>query len=87
MEHQLDIQSFYELKEIDFGFSPSAEEEYLMGLDSEEQNSTHTAGKCEIITIRVYPNGEQVHSSKVIISSNPSLHSQPIIIHIGGIRK
>jgi hypothetical protein len=64
----------------------SAEEEYLLSLDSED-TSTSTAGRCEIITIKIYPNGEQVHSSKVIISSNPSLHSQPIIIHIGGIRK
>ena len=77
----------HELREKDFGFTPSAEEEYLLSLESEEQNSTHSAGRCEIITIRVYPNGEQVHSSKVIISSNPSLHTQPIIIHIGGIRK
>jgi len=87
MEHQLDIVTFYELKDIDFGFSASAEDEYLLSVESEEQTSTSTAGRCEILTIRVYPNGEQVHSSKVIISSNPSLHSQPIIIHIGGIRK
>lgn len=79
--------NFQDLKDIDFGFSPSAEDEYLLSVESEVKTSTHTAGRCEIITIRVYPNGEQVHSSKVIISSNPSLHSQPIIIYIKGASK
>lgn len=78
---------FHELKEKDFGFTISAEQEYLLSVESEEQTSTSNAGRCEIVTIRVYPNGEQIHSSRVIISSNPSLHTQPIIIYIKGASK